>query len=211
MFVELSYCFPTFKPIVDSLTLGSSDKRMKNLIKFKEDTNGKLFCENYSKFLIENKEDIILHDIKLIKNISYEELLNECKIIGSGLNNKGFPTVLIGLYTTLNSLYAQFKSNNNRSEEYNYLMLNDKELVMFQLETYYLFSKMSICYYLIMNKDMDYAHKRALKIETILLCFQLFIIVSAITLYLYNIVKYNFEVSGVDFFNKCVIHMILFN
>ena len=52
-------------------------------------------------------------------------------------------------------------------------MLNNKEFVMFQIETYYLFSKLSICYYLIMNRDMEYAHIRALNIETILLCLKL--------------------------------------
>ena len=210
MFVELSYCFPTFKPIVDSLTLGSSDKRMKNLIKFQEDTNGDLFCENYSKFLFQNKNDYRLNDIKLIKNITYEDLFNECKKIGNGLNDKGFSTVIVSLYTTLNSLYDEFKANNNRTEEYNIQMLNNKEFVMFQIETYYLFSKLSICYYLIMNRDMEYAHIRALNIETILLCLKLFIIVCAISVYLYNVVRYTVEISGIEFFNKCIIHMILF-
>ena len=69
---------------------------------------------------------------------------------------------------------------------------------------------MSICYYLIMNKDMEYAHEIALKLETILLCLQLIIILSAITIYFYNVVKYSAEVSSIDFFNKCILHMILF-
>ena len=210
MFVELSYCFPSFKPIVDSLTLGSSDKRMKNLIKFQEDTNSDLFCENYSKFLSENKNDHRLNDIKLIKNITYENLLNECKNIGNGLNDKGFSTVIVSLYTTLNNLYNQFKANNNRTAEYNIKMLNNEEFVMFQIETYYIFSKLSICYYLIMNRDMEYAHRRALNIESILLFLKLLIIVSAISIYLYNVVRYSVEISGVEFFNRCIIHMILF-
>ncbi len=210
MFVELSYCFPTFKPIVDSLILGTSDKRMKNLIKFQEDTNGDLFCENYSKFLFQNKNDSKLNDIKLIRNVTYENLLSECKNIGNGLNDKGFSTVITSLYTTLNSFYDQFKANNNRTEEYNIQILNHKEFVMFQIETYYVFSKLSICYYLIMNRDMEYAHRRALNIESILLCLKLLIIVSAISVYLYNVVRYSVEISGVEFFNRCIIHMILF-
>ena len=183
---------------------------MKNLIKFQEDTNGDLFCENYSKFLFQNKNDSKLNDIKLIKNVTYENLLSECKNIGNGLNDKGFSTVITSLYTTLNSFYDQFKANNNRTEEYNIQILNHKEFVMFQIETYYVFSKLSICYYLIMNRDMEYAHRRALNIESILLCLKLLIIVSAISVYLYNVVRYSVEISGVEFFNRCIIHMILF-
>ena len=210
MFLELSGCFPSFKPIVDTLILGTSDKKMANLIKFQEETEGKNFCENYAKFLFNNKNDFRLNDIKLIKNVTYESLYNECKNIGNGLNNEGFQTVIISLYTTLNTLYSNFKDNENRTEAYNIGILNDKDFIMLQLETYYLFSKMSICYYLIMNKDMEYAHEIALKLETILLCLQLIIILSAITIYFYNVIKYSAEVSSIDFFNKCILHMILF-
>ena len=69
---------------------------------------------------------------------------------------------------------------------------------------------MSICYYLIMNIDMENAHISALRDETIFLFAQLFIIIIAISIYLYNIIKYGNEIISVQFFNKCILHMILF-
>ena len=210
MFLELSGCFPSFKPIVDTLVLGTSDKRMVNLINFQKQIQGKNFCENYAKYLSSNKNHKILNDIKLIKNVTYESLYSECRNIGDGLNNEGFQTVVISLYTTLNTLYNNFKDNNNRTEKYNLELLNDKDFIMLQLETYYLFSKMSICYYLIMNEDMESAHVIALRIESILLILQFIIMITAIGVYFYNVIKYRTEVTSIDFFNKCILHMILF-
>ena len=210
MFLELSGCFPSFKPIVDTLVLGTSDKRMVNLINFQKQIQGKNFCENYAKFLSSNKNHKILNDIKLIQNVTYDSLYIECKNIGDGLNNEGFQTVITSLYTTLNTLYNNFKDNNNRTEKYNIELLNDKDFIMLQLETYYLFSKMSICYYLIMNEDMESAHEIALKIESFLLCLQLIIIIMAIGVYFYNVIRYRSEVTAIEFFNKCILHMILF-
>ena len=210
MFLELSGCFPSFKPIVDTLVLGTSDKRMVNLINFQKQIQGKNFCENYAKFLSSNKNHKILNDIKLIQNVTYDSLYIECKNIGDGLNNEGFQTVITSLYTTLNTLYNNFKDNNNRTEKYNLELLNDKDFIMLQLETYYLFSKMSICYYLIMNEDMESAHEIALKIESILLFLQFIIIITAIGVYFYNVIRYRTEVTSIEFFNKCILHMILF-
>jgi hypothetical protein len=210
MFLELSQCWPEFKPTVDTLILGISDKKMQNLINFQYKTEGSFFCENYAKFLSENKNDKRLNDIKLLEDITYESILNECNKIGHGLNNEGFQTVLVSMYTTLNILYNEFKSNLNRTPEYNIEMLNKDNFVMMQLETYYIFSKMSICYYLIMNIDMENAHVSALKAETLLLFSQFVLIIIIISVYIYNVIKYGTEIDSIVFFNKCILHMILF-
>ena len=210
MFLELSQCWPEFKPTVDTLILGIADKKMQNLINFQHKTEGSFFCENYAKFLSENKNDKRLNDIKLLEDITYESVLNECNKIGHGLNNEGFQTVLVSMYTTLNILYNEFKSNLNRTPEYNIEMLNKDNFVMMQLETYYIFSKMSICYYLIMNIDMENAHISALTDETLLLLSQFVLIIITISVYVYNVIKYGTEIYSVIFFNKCILHMILF-
>ena len=210
MFLELSQCWPEFKPTVDTLILGVADKRMKNLINFQHYTEGSYFCENYATFLSNNKNDKRLNDIKLLEDLTYESIINECRNIGHGLNNEGFQTVLVSMYNTLNILYNEFKNKENRTAEYNIQMLNNDNFVMMQLETYYIFSKMSICYYLIMNIDLENAHHLALRDEFIFLFIQLLIIIIAISIYLYNVIKYGTEIMLVQFFNKCILHMILF-
>ena len=210
MFLELSQCWPEFKPTVDTLILGLADKKMKNLINFQFDTEGDFFCENYVQFLLKNQANKKLNDIKLLDDITYESILNECQHIGNGLNKNGFQTVLVSMYTTLNTLYNEFKSKDNRTEEYNIQMINKENFVMMQLETYYIFSKMSVCYYLIMNIDMEIAHKSALKFEGLFLFLHLFLIVITCFIYLYNVIKYGSDISSIIFFNKCILHMILF-
>jgi hypothetical protein len=210
MFVELSFCWPEFKPTVDTLILGIADKKMANLINFQFETEGKFFCENYAKFLIENKDNKKFNDIKLLEDITYESILNECNLIGHGLNNEGFQTVLLSVYNTLNNLYDQFKDKKNRSEKYNFELLNNDNLIMIQLEAYYVFSKMNLCYYLIMNIDMENAHESALRNESLFLTLQLCLMIIIIFIYLYNVIKYSTEIGDIIFFNKCILHMILF-
>ena len=111
---------------------------MKNLIDFQHKTEGSYFCENYAKFLNDNKNDRRLNDIKLLEDITNDSILNECRKIGHGLNNESFQTVLVSMYTTLNTLYKEFKNNSNRTPEYNIEMLNNDNFVMMQLETHYI-------------------------------------------------------------------------
>ena len=81
---------------------------------------------------------------------------------------------------------------------------------MMQLEAYYVFSKMNLCYYLIMNIDMENAHESALRNESLFLTLQLCLMIIIIFIYLYNVIKYSTEIGDIIFFNKCILHMILF-
>ena len=210
LFEELSTCFPYFKIKVDELINGGCDKKMKNLIEFQKLIEGKNFCENYSQFLIKNLNDKKISDLKINNYINYEKINNECKLIGDGLNKEGYSNVINGMYTSLNSLYRDFKNNKNRTEEYNLLLLNNPQVIMFQLECYYVLTKIPLCYYIVMNRDLEYIHENALKIEIFLLTFQLLIICIVIIIYLLNTFKFKEEFSSVEFFNKCVLHMIFF-
>ena len=114
------------------------------------------------------------------------------------------------MYTSLNSLYGDFKNNNNRTKEYNLLLLNNPQIIMFQLECYYVLNKIHLCYYIVMNSDLKYVQKNTIKIEFILLSVQLLITCVVIIIYLVNLFKFKEEISSLDFFNKCVLRMIFF-
>jgi hypothetical protein len=210
VFQELSTCFPYFKPKVDELIIGTSDKRIKNLISFQRSIEDENFCKNYVNFLINNLGDSKISDLKINRYIEYEKIKRECELIGKGLNSKGYSTVINGMYTTLNSLYNEFKSNDNRTSESNYLLLNNEQVIMFQLESYYVLTKIPICYYIVMNRDIEYIHSNAINIEIILLSLQFLISLFMISVYFINSVKYRNEIYGVEFFNQSILHMILF-
>ena len=210
IFNELSICFPYFRPKVDEILLGACDKKLKNLMEYQNIIEGKNFCENFSKFIIENINDPKVKDLKIIQLMTYDIVKSQCENIGNGLNKEGFSTVITSMYSTLNSLYLDFKKNENRTEESNYLLLNRDEIIMLQLESYYIFTKVPIGYYIVMNKDLEYIHLYAIEIEVILLSLQILISFIIILVYLMNVVEYRDEISCVEFFNKSILHMILF-
>ena len=57
---------------------------------------------------------------------------------------------------------------------------------------------------------MENAHISALTDETLLLLSQFVLIIITISVYVYNVIKYGTEIYSVIFFNKCILHMILF-
>ena len=210
IFQELSTCFPYFKPKVDELITGKSDKKIKNLIAFQLLIENDDFCKNYINFIIKNLDDASISDLKINKYIEYEKIKRECELIGKGLNSKGYSNVINGIYTTLNSLYNEFKNNNNRTSQSNYLLLNHPQLIMFQLESYYVLTKIPICYYIVINRDIKFIHLNAIKIEILLLSVQFLISLIMISVYFINSVKFRNEIFDVEFFNQSILHMILF-
>ena len=61
-----------------------------------------------------------------------------------------------------------------------------------------------------MNKDLEYIHKFAIEMEIILLSLQFLISFFIILVYILNVIKYRDEITSVEFFNKSILHMILF-
>ena len=210
IFNELSICFPYFRPKVDEILLGQCDNKLINLMAYQNIIEGKNFCENFSRFIIENINDPKVRDLKIIQIMTYDIVKGQCENIGNGLNKEGFSTVITSMYSTLNSLYFDFKNNENRTEESNYKLLNRDEIIMLQLESYYVFTKVPIGYYIVMNKDLEYSHNYAIHIEILLLSLQLLISFFIIFVYILNVIKFRDEISSVEFFNKSILHMILF-
>ena len=76
--------------------------------------------------------------------MTYDIVKGQCENIGNGFNKEGFSTAVTSMYSSLNSLYLDFKKNENRTEESNYMLLNRDEIIMFQLESYYVFTKVPL-------------------------------------------------------------------
>ena len=81
---------------------------------------------------------------------------------------------------------------------------------MFQLESYYVLTKIPICYYIVINRDIKFIHLNAIKIEILLLSVQFLISLIMISVYFINSVKFRNEIFDVEFFNQSILHMILF-
>ena len=210
VFTETSICFPNEKSIVDGIIQGKSPKMLKRIIKFQQSIEGKNFCQSFVDHLDSIKDYFSVKDLRLTKRINKEEVFNQCRIIGGELNNEGLSIAITGMYTTLNSMYNDFKSNKNRSENFNFELLNDKNLLMFQIENFHVLSRLPLIYYVLANKDILSSYHSVIKGETIFLVFEVLLMLLGIVVYFYFVILYGREVSSVDFFNKCTLHMILF-
>jgi hypothetical protein len=210
IFTETSICFPNEKSIVDGIIQGKSPKMLKRIIKFQQSTEGKNFCQSFVYHLDSIKDYFSVKDLRLTKRINKEEVFTQCKIIGGELNNEGLSIAITGMYTTLNSMYNDFKSNKNRSENFNYELLNDKNILMFQIENFHVLSRLPLIYYVLANKDILSSYHSVINGETIFLVIEVLLMLLGIVVYFYFVILYGREVSSVDFFNKCILHMILF-
>ncbi len=210
IFLETSICFPNIKKGVDDLTQGKAPSVLKRIINFQNQIDSKNFCETLSETSLSIKNNKLVKELKIAQNISKEEILDDCVRIGGDLNKEGLSTVITGIYTTLNSLYNDFKENKNRNEEYNYQLINEPNLLMFQIEYNQIFTRISICYYVLAHQDIMSFYKSVVKNESIFFFVEIVLMFLGIIVYFYFVVLYGREINTVDFFNKCTLHMILF-
>jgi hypothetical protein len=81
---------------------------------------------------------------------------------------------------------------------------------MFQIENFHVLSRLPLIYYVLANEDILSSYHSVIKGETIFLVFEVLLMLLGIVVYFYFVILYGREVSSVDFFNKCTLHMILF-
>ena len=81
---------------------------------------------------------------------------------------------------------------------------------MFQVEHFYILSRIPLCYYVLGNKDIISTYYSVIENETIFLIIEVALMSLGIIVYVYFVILYGREISSVDFFNKSVLHMIIF-
>ena len=210
IFVETSNCFPSVKSKVDDLTQGKAPSILKRIIKFQKDIEGKKFCDVLSETLDEIKEYKSIKDLRISKSVNKKILKEQCDIIGGDFNKEGISIAITGIFTTLNSMYNDFKRNKNRTGEFNLQLINDPNLLMFQVEHFHILSRIPLCYYVLGNKDISSTYYSVIENETIFLIIEVTLMSLGIIVYIYFVILYGREISSVDFFNKSILHMILF-
>ena len=107
-------------------------------------------------------------------------------------------------------MYNDFKRNKNRTGEYNLQLLNDPNLLIFQAEHFSILSRIPLCYYVLGNQDIISTYYSVIENETIFLFIEVTLMSLGIIVYIYFVILYGREISSVDFFNKSILHMILF-
>ena len=210
IFIETSMCFATIKKQVDKIIQGNVPSILKKTIKFQEEISGKNFCYSFTEKLFDIKDNKYVKNLKLSQDLNKSLIFEECKKIGGDFNKEGLSIAITSMYTTLNSFYNEFKDNNNRSEEYNFKLLNDKNILMFQAENYFILSKIPFIYYVLCIEDIINAFNIFVHNDIIFFVIEVFLMMTGIIIYFYFVILYGREISIVDFFNKCILHMILF-
>ena len=81
---------------------------------------------------------------------------------------------------------------------------------MFQAENYFILSKIPFIYYVLCIEDIINAFNIFVHNDIIFFVIEVFLMMTGIIIYFYFVILYGREISIVDFFNKCILHMILF-
>jgi hypothetical protein len=144
-----------------------------------------------------------------LSNLSYEELYEECILVGNGLNLKGFNIAIESIYSTIVSYYNDFLKD-NRTEKSNLARTKDTFFGTCLIELPRVLRKMILNILINFNWDINYIKKSLLFKEGCFFAIEIvFMLISSI-FYISNLKKFGTERENVEFFNTCIINSILF-
>ena len=204
----LIICYQKIKSNVDKITYIGAN--MKNLKHFQNQLYSDNFCEFYSSFLYENKNNPNIPSLFYLQDLNNSSLYDECINIGGNINSKGFKTAKETIFQLMINNYNDFINDLNRTEISNYERLNNDYVLIFQNEISRIIRKISLGY--IINFNIDFQNiKDSIIFNELLLMISIFISSFFIGFFYIIYVKMTCEaVSYIDFFNDCVLNTILF-
>ena len=204
----LIICYQNIKTNVDKITYKGT--KMKNLKHFQNSLYSDNFCEYYSSFIYENRNNPNIPSLYYLKNYNSSFLYDECINIGGNLNSKGFKIAKETIFQLMVDNYNDFVKDLNRTEISNYERLNNDYVLIFQGEVSKIIRKISLGY--VINFNIDYQNMKD-KIVTNELFLMVSIFISSFFIGFFYIVyvKMTCEThSYIEFFNDCVLNTILF-
>jgi hypothetical protein len=183
---------------------------MKNLKHFQNSLYSDNFCEYYSSFIYENRNNPNIPSLYYLKNYNSSFLYDECINIGGNLNSKGFKIAKETIFQLMVDNYNDFINDLNRTEISNYERLNNEYILIFQIEIARIIRKISLGY--IINFNIDFKNIQDIIVIKELILMVCIVISSFFIGFFYIIyVKSICEsISYIDFFNDCVLNTILF-
>ena len=210
IFIETQFCYLKIKKDLENILSWKINYKSKNLKEVNQKIYSNDFCKFYSEFFIINKNYSEIKELSYLNNLTYIQLYNECINVGNGINLKGYNNAIESIYQTLISYYEEFINKNNRSEEYNFLKINDFFFQSSLIENSEITKKISIIYFIAFKKDFKSFRKTIVLIESVIFFFQIFIMIIISIIYIIYLKKFEREIEKVIFFNKCLINSILY-
>ncbi len=209
LFKEISNCFPVIQKRVEAFSLKKKNRNYKNMIEFQNKVFSNNFCKVYAEFLSKNKNDSSIPRLEFLKEITYENLYDECLRIGNGLNVKGFNIAIESIYSTIVSYYNDFLRD-KRTEKSNLERTKDKFFGTCLVELPRIFRKMVVSILINFNWDINYIKKTLLFKEAAFFVVEIIFMFISSVFYITNLKRFGNERENVEFFNTCVINSILF-
>ena len=209
LFKEISNCFPVIQKRVEAFSLKKKNRNYKNMIEFQSKVFSNNFCKIYAEFLAKNKNDSSIPRLEFLKEITYENLYDECVRIGNGLNLKGFNIAIESIYSTIVSYYNDFLRD-KRTEQSNLARIKDKFFGTCLVELPRIFRKMVLNILINFNWDINYIKNTLLFKEAAFFVVEIIFMFVSSVFYITNLKRFGNERENVEFFNTCVINSILF-
>ena len=209
IFIESQTCYQTLKTTLEKIRTGSINKNLIELKHIHKKFFSSEFCQSFAKFIIDHKSSPEIEELSYLRDDTYEILYEECKIIGNGLNSKGYNIAIDTIHQTLIGYYEDFV-NDDRTEESNLKRVKDKFFESALIENVEITKKLTVIYLIAFNKDFEAFREKIIYIETFLFIIQIIVMLIITVSYIRNLKKYESETQKVNFFNKCLINSILY-
>lgn len=204
LFEELSSCYFVFSSKIENIITGefSRSHNFESIKDYILSIDSEEFCSNYARSSEKN--------IKETNKGTYEDLLENCKEIGGGLNSKGLLNALNTMYITIVNLYKDFKNDLKRTSESNYERLNNKAIQAFQVEMVHVLFNLPFNYLKSFQKDFNEFESTSKQTEILIIVFQAMFFIILFIFLVASLVQMSIDETNIEFFEKCIINSILF-
>ena len=155
IFNELQKCFPnylnSFMEIING-KLNTKLSKSKNLFNDLESEN---FCNAFINSFELYKETKSYIPLNSLSTNSIETIFNQCENIGNGFNTKGINNIISSIYTEIINLYNDYINDQNKTEEKNYIKLNEENLIILEKEIKYILSYLAVSFISVFELDFN--------------------------------------------------------
>ena len=132
--------------------LNSKLSKSKKLFNELESEN---FCNAFINSFELYKEIKSYIPLNSLSSNSIETIFNNCESIGNGFNTKGINNIISSIYTEIINLYNDYINDQNKTEEKNFIKLNEENLIILEKEIKYILSYLAVSFISVFELDFN--------------------------------------------------------
>ena len=155
IFNEIQKCFPNYLNNFMEIINGKLNPKLTQSKKLFNELESENFCNGFINSFEFYKETNSYIPLNSLSSNSIEKIFNQCESIGNGFNTKGINNIISSIYTEIINLYNDYINDQNKTEEKNYIKLNEENLIILEKEIKYILSYLAVSFISIFEYDFN--------------------------------------------------------